>query len=130
MTIYRADTAWLPQGWESDVVLEVRDGRLAAVDAEREAGDAERLGRWVLPGVPNLHSHAFQRAMAGLAERQTNPEDSFWTWRETMYVFAGRVGPDELRAIAAQLYVEMLEAGYTQVPMESPMPMRRRCRWR
>src|SRR5688572_16937809 len=70
---------------------------------------------WRLPGMPNLHSHAFQRAMAGLAERQTNPEDSFWTWRETMYAFAGRVGPDELQAIAAQLYVEMLEAGYTQV---------------
>lgn len=115
MTIYRADTAWLPQGWEGEVTLELRDGHFAAVDAEHAATDAPRLGRWVLPGMPNLHSHAFQRAMAGLAERQTNPEDSFWTWRETMYAFAGRVGPDELRAIAAQLYVEMLEAGYTQV---------------
>jgi formimidoylglutamate deiminase len=73
------------------------------------------MGRFVLPGMPNLHSHAFQRAMAGLAERQLNPEDSFWTWRETMYAFAGRVGPDDLRAIAAQLYVEMLKAGYTHV---------------
>ncbi|MCQ4165279.1 formimidoylglutamate deiminase [Tahibacter harae] len=115
MTIYRADTAWLPQGWEGEAVLEVRDGCFAAVDAERTAAAAQPLGRWVLPGMPNLHSHAFQRAMAGLAERQTHPEDSFWTWRETMYAFAGRVGPDELRAIAAQLYVEMLEAGYTQV---------------
>lgn len=115
MTIYRADTAWLPQGWEGEVTLDLCDGRFAAVDAEHAAADAPRLGRWVLPGMPNLHSHAFQRAMAGMAERQTNPEDSFWTWRETMYAFAGRVGPDELRAIAAQLYVEMLEAGYTQV---------------
>ncbi len=65
--------------------------------------------------MANLHSHAFQRAMAGLAERQSNPDDSFWTWREVMYAFAGSIGPDELRAIAAQLYVEMLEAGYTQV---------------
>ena len=53
--------------------------------------------------------------MAGLAERQTHAEDSFWTWRETMYAFASRIGPDDLRAIAAQLYVEMVKAGYTQV---------------
>jgi formimidoylglutamate deiminase len=71
--------------------------------------------RWRVPGIANLHSHAFQRAMAGLAERQTNPEDSFWTWRETMYRFAARFDPDTLNAVAAQLYVEMLEAGYTSV---------------
>lgn len=70
---------------------------------------------WALPGVANLHSHAFQRAMAGLAERRTDAADSFWTWRETMYRFAGRFDPDTLRAVAAQLYVEMLEAGYTSV---------------
>jgi len=68
-----------------------------------------------VPGVPNLHSHAFQRAMAGLAERQTHPQDSFWTWRETMYGFAARLTPESLRDIAAMLYVEMLEAGYTSV---------------
>lgn len=72
-------------------------------------------GHWQLPGIPNLHSHAFQRAMAGLAERQTNPADSFWTWRELMYRFAGSIDPDAQYAIAAQLYVEMLEAGYTRV---------------
>jgi formimidoylglutamate deiminase len=71
--------------------------------------------RLTLPGLPNLHSHAFQRAMAGLAERQTNPTDSFWTWRELMYRFAARITPDSMRAIAAQAYVEMLEAGYTTV---------------
>lgn len=70
---------------------------------------------WRLPGIANLHSHAFQRAMAGLAERQTNPEDSFWTWRETMYRMAARFDPDSLHTVAAQLYVEMLEAGYTSV---------------
>ncbi|HSX60608.1 MAG TPA: formimidoylglutamate deiminase [Tahibacter sp.] len=113
MTSYRSDYAWQPHGWEADTAFSVEHGRFAAI-AEAAPADA-RLGRWVLPGMPNLHSHAFQRAMAGLAERQTNPEDSFWTWRETMYAFAGRVGPDELQAIAAQLYVEMLEAGYTQV---------------
>lgn len=76
----------------------------------------ERVAQgWRLPGVANLHSHAFQRAMAGLAERQTNPEDSFWTWRETMYRFAARMTPESNYAIARQLYAEMLEAGYTTV---------------
>lgn len=74
-----------------------------------------RSDGWHVPGIANLHSHAFQRAMAGLAERQGNPNDSFWTWRETMYGMAARFDPDTLRAVAAQLYVEMLEAGYTQV---------------
>ena len=68
-----------------------------------------------LPGIPNIHSHAFQRAMAGLAERQGAGRDSFWTWRERMYGFAGRLTPDSLRDVATQLYVEMLEAGYTSV---------------
>lgn len=72
-------------------------------------------GRWRTPGIANLHSHAFQRAMAGLAERATHPSDSFWTWRETMYRMAERFDPDLLHAVAAQLYVEMLEAGYTTV---------------
>ena len=69
----------------------------------------------MVPSMPNLHSHAFQRAMAGLTERQTNPSDSFWTWRELMYRFASRITPEQLHAIASQLYVEMLEAGYTSV---------------
>lgn len=72
-------------------------------------------GPATLPGMINLHSHAFQRAMAGLAERRGAGDDSFWTWRETMYDYATRVGPDDLQAIAAQLYVEMLKAGYTHV---------------
>jgi formimidoylglutamate deiminase len=72
-------------------------------------------GGWRLPAIANLHSHAFQRAMAGMAERQTDPADSFWTWRETMYRFATRFEPQTLQAVAAQLYAEMLEAGYTRV---------------
>ncbi len=70
---------------------------------------------WQLPGIANLHSHAFQRAMAGMAERQGDPNDSFWTWRETMYAMAARFTPELLRDVAAQLYMEMLEAGYTTV---------------
>ena len=70
---------------------------------------------WRVPGIANLHSHAFQRAMAGLAEHQTHPEDSFWTWREIMYRFAARMTPERTYAVATQLYAEMLEAGYTRV---------------
>src|SRR5690349_9983414 len=84
-TSYFADFAWLPHGWGANTRIDVGSNAVfncVADDAERR--DAAYLGRFVLPGMPNLHSHAFQRAMAGLAERQTNPEDSFWTWRETM----------------------------------------------
>lgn len=73
------------------------------------------MNEFSLPGIPNIHSHAFQRAMAGLAERQTHATDSFWTWRELMYRFAGRITPESQYAIAAQLFVEMLEAGYTSI---------------
>ena len=84
----------------------------------RDAGSTAclRTARgWQLSGIANLHSHAFQRAMAGLAERQIHSEDSFWTWRETMYRFATRFDPETLHAVACQLYAEMLEAGYTTV---------------
>lgn len=94
-----AEYLWTPAGWQHDVRF----------------GGAEVRTRFALPGMPNLHSHAFQRAIAGLAERRGPGDDSFWTWRETMYRFASRIGPESLRAIAAQLYVEMLKAGYTRV---------------
>jgi formimidoylglutamate deiminase len=96
-----AEHLWTAAGWQRGARIEGAPGELRA--------------RFVLPGMPNLHSHAFQRAMAGLAERRGPDDDSFWTWRETMYAFASRIGPEELRAIAAQLYVEMLKAGYTHV---------------
>ena len=103
---------WQGDGWTRDGIFGIgADGMLQAV----EDGPAETLGTWVLPGMPNLHSHAFQRAMAGLAERRGRVDDSFWSWRETMYAFAASICPDDLKAIAAQLYVEMLKAGYTQV---------------
>jgi len=112
--VFQAEQAWLQQGWKNDAAFAVEAGRLA-VPADSDATTREIVRGWVVPGMPNLHSHAFQRAMAGLAERRGHSEDSFWTWREVMYAFAGCIGPDELRAIAAQLYVEMLKAGYTQV---------------
>ncbi len=110
-TLRGASLLWTRAGWRGDTGLAVADGRITA----QVAAAPDREGGWVLPGIPNLHSHAFQRAMAGLAERQTHPQDSFWTWRETMYRIAARFDPDRLQAVAAQLYVEMLEAGYTTV---------------
>lgn len=105
-----ADFFWQDGAWRTgDGALGVSGGRFAAT------AHGERAGRFVLPGMPNLHSHAFQRAMAGLAERRGPGEDSFWTWRETMYAFAEAIDPDDLKAIATQLYVEMVKAGYTQV---------------
>jgi len=99
-------------GWQADAGFDIdAAGRVRAQERAQPTGSAH----WIVPGLPNLHSHAFQRAMAGLAEHQTNPEDSFWTWRETMYRFAARFDPDTLHAVAAQLYAEMLEAGYTTV---------------
>ncbi len=108
-------SALTPQGWQDDVRLAVADGRLVAVEVgvPAEIGD-ERLGIGV-PGVPNLHSHAFQRAMAGLAETRGADADSFWSWREQMYRFALTMTPDDVEAVAGQAYVEMLEAGFTRV---------------
>jgi formimidoylglutamate deiminase len=112
---HHAEFAWLPHEFASGVRFDIEHGAFAKVASDAAHDRAAAIGRYVVPGMPNLHSHAFQRAMAGLAERRGNSEDSFWSWREVMYAFAGRIGPDDLRAIAAQLYVEMLEAGYTQV---------------
>lgn len=111
-------TALVGRDWADDVLIEGDDqGRITAVTAGVAApADARRAAGPVVPGMPNLHSHAFQRAMAGLAERAgDNAADSFWTWRETMYGFLRQLGPDEVEAIAAQLYVEMLKGGYTGV---------------
>lgn len=108
--------ALLPDGWAEDVLFEVGpDGGLVSVSAGAAPGDAPRAAGPVLPGMPNLHSHAFQRAMAGLTERVGPQEDSFWTWRELMYGFVRQITPDQVEAIASQLYVEMLKAGYTAV---------------
>jgi formimidoylglutamate deiminase len=109
---YKATRLWRADGWQADAGLGVDANGCVAASAEVTG---ESIGQWVLPGMPNLHSHAFQRAMAGLAEHRGKADDSFWSWRETMYAFAASIGPDELKAIAAQLYVEMLKAGYTQV---------------
>ena len=108
------DHALLPHGWAEHVAVRIDEaGDIAEVTIE--ATEGERIAGCLLPGVPNLHSHAHQRAMAGLAERSGDSDDSFWTWRQTMYHYVERIQPHHLEAIAAQLYLEMLKAGYTTV---------------
>lgn len=107
--------ALLPDGWAADVRVTIRAGRIAAVETGGAAEVGEERHGCGLPGMPNLHSHAFQRGMAGLAERRGPAGDSFWTWREVMYRFLDRMTPDDLRAIAALSYIEMLEGGFTRV---------------
>lgn len=101
--------------WTERVRIGLRAGRIASIetDVEPDAGD-ERHGA-ALPGLCNVHSHGFQRGMAGLSERRGRPDDDFWSWREIMYRFLDRLTPDDIAAITAQAYVEMLESGYTRV---------------
>jgi len=105
----------LPQGWAQDVRIDSRAGRITAITPGMAwDGQAQRLG-CVVAGLGNLHSHAFQRAMAGLTEVGGRSGDSFWSWRELMYRFLDRLDPDTFQAIAAQAYMEMLESGFTRV---------------
>ena len=116
MSAFFAERALLPDGWANNVRLEVgADGLLTHIQVDASAQGAERLSGPLLPGMPNLHSHAFQRAMAGLAEVAGNPNDSFWTWRDLMYRLVGKISPHQLGVIARQLYIEMLKCGYTSV---------------
>src|SRR6266516_734610 len=116
MKLFARD-ALLPSGWAHDVLVDVAgDGSIRAVEVAFAApADAERVQGPLIPGRPNVHSHAFQRALAGLTERGGPGADNFWTWRTEMYRFLERIGPDEEEAVAAQLYIELLKAGYTSV---------------
>ncbi|EJN06644.1 formimidoylglutamate deiminase [Herbaspirillum sp. YR522] len=108
--------ALLADGWRRNVMLRWdASGELVEVSADCARGDAPAAAGPVIPGMPNLHSHAFQRAMAGLTETMGSPTDSFWSWRTLMYRFAQRLQPHHLQAIARHLYIEMLKAGYTSV---------------
>jgi formimidoylglutamate deiminase len=107
--------ALLPTGWAHDVLINVADGVIATITAGAARNGAEHVAGIAVPGLPNLHCHAFQRGMAALAERRGPRADSFWTWREVMYRFLGRLSPDDLEAIAAFAYMEMLETGFTTV---------------
>src|SRR5437762_7236740 len=101
----------LPTGWSSDIEIAWDgEGILTSVSPATSV-----VSGIAIPAIANVHSHAHQRLMAGLAEKAGPTADSFWTWRETMYRFALRLGPEDLEAVAAQLYVEMLKAGFTVV---------------
>ncbi len=112
---YFAEHAFLPQGWAKNVRIEVRDGLIQRLKTDDSGEGAQRLSGPTLPTLANLHSHAFQRAMAGMAEVSLNPNDSFWSWRDLMYKMVHKLSPDDVRIIATQLYIDMLKAGYTQV---------------
>ncbi|MDR3509069.1 MAG: formimidoylglutamate deiminase [Caulobacteraceae bacterium] len=109
------ETVLLADGWADRVRLVHAQGRITAIEigAEPQAGE-QRVAMGV-PGLANIHSHAFQRGMAGLAEARGRPDDDFWSWREVMYRFLDHLDPDDVEAIAAQAFAEMLEGGFTRV---------------
>ncbi len=110
-----AGTALLAEGWRENVRLTISNGIVTAVDAGNVRHPDDEMHAAILPGMHNLHSHAFQRGMAGLAESRGPSADSFWTWRAAMYRFVDRIGPEDLTVIAALAYAEMLESGFTRV---------------
>ncbi|NKB62631.1 MAG: formimidoylglutamate deiminase [Gammaproteobacteria bacterium] len=112
MKILHLKSALLPEGWTRNVQISI-DG--SGNIAEIKTGVPAAKEGCLLPGIANLHSHAHQRAMAGLAEKAGDSNDSFWTWRKTMYGFLDSIKPEQLNAIAAQLYLELLKSGYTRV---------------
>lgn len=114
-TALHFEQLFLPDGWRTSVRVTIREGVVAAIvpgTPRRPEDESHATG---LPGMPNLHSHAFQRGMAGLTERRGEGEESFWTWRAEMYRFVDVLDPDAMQAIAALAYMEMLEAGFTRV---------------
>lgn len=107
--------ALLAGGWAADVRITSQDGLIRAITLGETPQPGDECHAIGLPGMCNVHSHAFQRGMAGLAESRGENEDSFWTWRETMYSFVDRINEEQLQAIAALAYAEMLETGFTRV---------------
>src|SRR5258708_38731042 len=115
MTALWFETALLPDGWAASVRITVEGGLIARLETGAAPAPGDARAAIAVPGVGNLHSHAFQHAMAGLAETRTpDGGDDFWTWREVMYRFVGRLTPDDVEAIAAPAYAEMLESGFTR----------------
>ena len=113
VTALHFDLLLTPSGWRRDLTVQIDEGLVIGLAEGREPGaESHRIG---LPGLSNLHSHAFQRGMAGLAEIRGPGADSFWSWRDTMYRFALAMTPEDVAAVAAQAYAEMLESGFTRV---------------
>jgi formimidoylglutamate deiminase len=118
---YLLETVLLEAGWTRDVRVNVgSDGHISRIEVPADgalppAGAAERVTGFVVPGMANAHSHAFQRGMAGNTEYRLSARDSFWTWRDAMYALANRITAADLQVLATQLFIEMLKAGYTAV---------------
>ncbi|MDQ2066026.1 formimidoylglutamate deiminase [Xinfangfangia sp. CPCC 101601] len=110
-----AAAALLPAGWVEDVRVELSESRIAGISVGVPAQADDTRVEALIPGMPNLHSHTFQRGFSGLTELRGPGKDSFWTWREVMYRFALQLNPEGVQAIAALACVEMLEAGYTRL---------------
>lgn len=115
MTALWFEAALLPDGWADGVRMTLSEGRIATIERDRAPEAADARHGAALPGLCNLHSHGFQRGMAGLGEVRGRPDDDFWSWREVMYRFLDRLTPEDVTAITAQAYVEMIEGGYTRV---------------
>jgi formimidoylglutamate deiminase len=115
MTTLHFTSALLPSGWTDDVRVVATDGTIAEIATGVAPAPQDERHPLAIPGMASLHSHAFQRGMAGLAEMRGKTADTFWTWRETMYRFALAMTPEDVESVATLLYVEMLEQGYTRV---------------
>lgn len=116
MKKYFFEKACLPGGWQKDVLITVdARGLICAVVPDARDEGAEKTGGFALPGFPNSHSHAFQKALAGRTEFKANHKDNFWGWRSLMYQFAGALDPEDCTNIASFLYLEMLKSGYSAV---------------
>ncbi|NOC83378.1 formimidoylglutamate deiminase [Ruegeria sp. HKCCD6428] len=110
-----ANRALLSTGWVTNLRVEIRQGLIVSLQQGATAQEGDTCVDTLLPALANLHSHAFQRAMAGMTEYRKAGRDSFWTWRELMYRFTAHLTPDQVQAIAALVYMEMQEAGYASV---------------
>lgn len=116
MPTYWFEQAYIEDNWQSNARISISlTGDITQVSQGPCTGDDIPMRGPAMPGIPNIHSHAFQRAMAGLTEEMSAPNDTFWTWRNIMYQFASAISPEDQHAIAAQLYMEMLKSGYTSV---------------
>ncbi|MEX1035519.1 MAG: formimidoylglutamate deiminase [Sneathiella sp.] len=106
----------LKDGWARDIAVEIDPcGHIQSIEKSTSFGAYKTISGAAIPGMPNLHSHAFQRAMAGLAEKRASPTDSFWSWRKVMYGFLDMLEPEDVSAITAKLYAELMRGGYTSV---------------
>ncbi|MEP3297016.1 MAG: amidohydrolase family protein, partial [Pseudoruegeria sp.] len=110
-----AHQALLSTGWAQDVRLTLIGGCIQKIETDAHAQAGDICVDTLLPALANLHSHTFQRAMAGMTEVRKSGRDSFWTWRDLMYRFMDHLTPDQLEAIAALVFMEMQEAGYASV---------------